>query len=110
MGALVLDFIAIFLWRGMLRIFLSIRSSKWLRTTGKIVRANVPRTTAAYIDTSYEFEREGAVFTGYSKVPFLVHSSADEYARSLQSGTPIIVRVNPQNPGESAFFTTDQPA
>jgi Protein of unknown function (DUF3592) len=110
MGAFVIDFIVIFLWRAVARIFLLAKSSKWKRHTAVVSDVVTPpaRTPGAFVEISYRFSELDRQFGGVSKVPFLVWSSAEQYARTMRSSTSITVRVDPANPERSVFFSQDQ--
>jgi hypothetical protein len=112
MGAFVIDFVIIYLWRAVARIFLLLKTSKWKRHPAVVSDVITPpaKTPGAFVDISYQFLELNRQFGGVSRVPFLVWSSAEQYARVMLNNTSITVRVDPANPERSVFFGQDEHA
>jgi hypothetical protein len=109
MGGLVIDIVLAFLFKSVVRAFRFVKSLRWKRSTATVVDSTVldpymgcPSVKVHYQDSSDSSQQ------GTDEVPFYLRGSAKRYAQDFSLGMEVIVRVNPNNPGEMLFFPHDQ--
>ena len=57
-------------------------------------------------EVRYTYIYNGGYYSGVSRKPFILETSAEDYATQFPVGTTIAVRVDPQEP-EASFFSED---
>jgi hypothetical protein len=110
MGWLVIDIMAAYLFKSMVRVFDFIRSCKWQRSRASFTEWEVvrPEWGCPSVKLHYEFVSKESSFTGSDEIPFYMAWLAKTYAESLSRELRALIRVNPKNPLQTHFFEMDQ--
>ena len=110
-AALYIDVLLIFLWKFLCRLVLRVKSSSWSRTTATVLNACASRVTTPgcpVVEISYTYSNRKEQWEDKSFIPFLFIGSARHFAQAFPSKIPMIVRVDPQEPGRSIYFGGDR--
>jgi len=111
MGAsLVIDIIALFLGKSLLRFLCLIRSSRWSQAVATVRQVNVldPDWGCPAVKVFFRVTSTNGLVEGASEIPFLFRRSAREYATTFFPGKPVVVRVGGRNAQRALFFSIDQ--
>lgn len=111
MGAsLVIDIVAIFLWKSLLHLLWFIRSSRWNQAVASVRQVDVldPDWGCPAVKVFFRVTSTNGLVEGASEIPFLFRSSAKEYATTFLPGKPVVVRVGGRNAQRALFFSIDQ--
>jgi hypothetical protein len=95
-----LDSSHVFLYRKLLNAYCEFRSRSWSVTTG-VVEVSVSPSGYAVAELVYSYSVEGETYKGNFEKPFLIPSSADDYARSLWGMKNLLIRYRPDQPSKS---------
>jgi len=94
------DIVIGYLIRTLVRFVKMRRSEAWPVEKGKLLSATCPQISygGPVAEFRYTYIHDGEYYSGVHTKPFMLRSSAEEYAGQFPTGTDIPVRVNPAKP------------
>ena len=93
-----------------LRAFRERNCLSWPSEQGTVIGSTCPVLTygGPVCKVTYTYTYQGEYYSGTHREPFLLRDSAGAYARRVESGGEIVIRVNPERPGLSLVRNNDQ--
>lgn len=105
-----LDIILGYPIRLLLRAFRERNCLSWPTKKGTVIRSTCPVLTygGPVGEVTYTYAYQGEYYSGTHREPFFLRDSAEAYARRVESGSEIVIRVNPEKPELSLVRNNDQ--
>jgi hypothetical protein len=107
MGGLFIDVYIVWLFRSIQRV-LRLRGTKGWKTVAGVVRAVYYSPLYSTVQVTYTYAVDGEPYAGISEKAFLVDNSAQQYQKDFVVKSPILIRVSPTDPNQSAIRDEDQ--
>jgi hypothetical protein len=105
-----LDIILGYPIRLLLRAFRERNCLSWPTEKGTVIESACPAITygGPVGEVTYTYTHQGEYYSGTHREPFFLSDSAEAYARRVESGSEIVIRVNPEKPELSLVRNNDQ--
>jgi hypothetical protein len=90
--------------------FLKFRgAADWAREKATVSSSKAEGLYGGHVaEVSYIYVRDGGYFAGTYERPFLLQSSAEDYAARFWQGSQLIIRLKPAQPQTTAILDEDQ--
>jgi len=95
MGGLFLDVYIVYAFRTLWRRGNLLRSRKWNRMTATILGCHLSDSIHTTVSVYYEYATSGEKYAAIFEKPFLLDSSAQNYAGQFPKGAAFKIRVKP---------------
>ena len=102
------DIVVGFLIRSLIRRVKTRRSAAWHLEKGRVYSSNCPSISygGPVAEVGYTYNYRGEYYSGIHREPFLLRSSAEDYASRFVVGSDLTVRVDPERP-DISFVSRD---
>ena len=100
MGGFFLDIFALYLLRVLIRSWKRLRSAGWAVQKGTIDDISCPLTMwgCPVAEIVYLYKINDRMYSGSESIPFIWHSSAEDFVRTHPRGSILGVRAKPSDP------------
>jgi hypothetical protein len=109
-GGLVIDIIAAYFYKSVIRMLEFLGSARWKATRALIYESSVrnPGLGCAVVRIVYRLVGEEAPWPIEAEVPFLISRDTEGFSRKFPAGRQVRVRMHPDFPHQTRFFGIDQ--
>jgi hypothetical protein len=110
LGGWYLDILIVYLIRYIVRIVKLHRSDGWPLKNAVVSSSRCPPASSGgpVAEIGYTYEHAGSYYAGLHREPFILRSSAEDYAARFITGNHIVIRVDPKRPEISILRQDDQ--
>jgi hypothetical protein len=110
MAGWYLDILIGYLIRSIIHLVKLHRSESWLFEHAVVSGARCPPAQygGPVAQVRYTYRHAGSYYAGSHREPFLLQSSAEEYAARFIIGNHVVIRVDPKRPEISVLRQDDQ--
>ena len=96
-----MDVYIVYLLRILWRLGNLLRSRKWNKMTATVLGCHLSESTHTTVSVYYEYATNGEKHAAIFEKPFLLDSSAQNYAEQFPKGAAFKIRVKPGNSSAS---------